>query len=64
MAKSAHPVSATARPQITPSGSVFWQGRVKVRSGLTLPNATPYWNPLGLVFQKTNANRSALPTIH
>ena len=26
-------------PQITPSGLVFWQGRVKLQSGLTLHNA-------------------------
>mgnify|MGYP003084592577 CR=1 FL=1 len=34
-----------------PLGLVFWQGRVKVRSGLTLPKSSAKCNPLGLVFQ-------------
>ena len=33
-----------------PLGLVFWQGRVKVRSGLTLPQRAAMCNPLGLVF--------------
>ena len=35
----------------TPLGLAFWQGRVKVRSGLTLPQCATMCNPLGLVFQ-------------
>ena len=34
-----------------PLGLVLWQGRVKVRSGLTLPQRAAKCNPLGLVFQ-------------
>ena len=34
-----------------PLGLVFWQGRVKMRSGLTLPKSSAKCNPLGLVFQ-------------
>ena len=34
-----------------PLGLVLWQGRVKVRSGLTLPKSSAKCNPLGLVFQ-------------
>ena len=33
-----------------PLGLVLWQGRVKVRSGLTLPKSSAKCNPLGLVF--------------
>ena len=39
------------RPQHNPLGLAFWQGRVKVRSGLTLPQCAAMCNPLGLVFQ-------------
>ena len=46
------PISPTTRPQITPSGLVSWQGRVKVRSGLTLPNAPPHWQPLRVGLSK------------
>ena len=34
----------------TPLGLVLWQGRVKMRSGLTLPKSSAKCNPLGLVF--------------
>ena len=34
-----------------PLGLVLWQGRVKMRSGLTLPKSSAKCNPLGLVFQ-------------
>ena len=33
-----------------PLGLVLWQGRVKMRSGLTLPKSSAKCNPLGLVF--------------
>ena len=33
-----------------PLGLAFWQGRVKVRSGLTLSQRAAKCNPLGLVF--------------
>ena len=33
-----------------PFGLVLWQGRVKMRSGLTLPKSSAKCNPLGLVF--------------
>ena len=39
-------------PQITPSGLVFWQGRVKVQSGLTLPNAPPHLQPFRVGLSK------------
>ena len=49
-----HPISTTSHPQITPTGLVFWQGRVKVRSGLTLPNTHKYWQPLRVGLSKTS----------
>ena len=39
-------------PQITPSGLVFWQGSVKMQSVLTLPNASPHWQPLRVGLSK------------
>ena len=48
-------------PQITPSGLVFWQGRVKRRSGLTLPNVPRDWQPLRVGLSKqANARRRKL----
>ena len=55
-------ISATAPPQITPTRLVFWQGRVKVRSGLTLPNEHQHWQPLRVGLSKTAANRIATQT--
>ena len=50
--KSRHPIFTTTRPQITPSGLVLWRDRVKVRSGLTLPNAHKHWQPLRVGLSK------------
>ena len=49
-------ISATAPPQITPTGLVFWQGRVKLRSDLTLSNVPPHWQPLRGGLSKTDAS--------
>ena len=51
-----HPIFTTIHPQITPTGLVFWQGRVKVRSGLILPNIPPHWQPLRVGLSKTDAS--------
>ena len=59
-----HPISTTSHPQITPSGLVFWQGRVKVRSGLTLPNAHKHWQPLRVGLSKTSDYRHSLSSTH
>ena len=40
-------------PPITPSGLVFWQGRVKMCSVLTLPITHPHWQPLRVGLSKT-----------
>ena len=51
--------SPSIPPQITPSGLVFWQGRVKMCSVLTLPNAPPHWQPLRVGLSKTSDDRNA-----
>ena len=59
-----HPIFTTIHPQITPTGLVFWQGRVKVRSGLTLPNTHKHWQPLRVGLSKTFDYRHSLSSTH
>ena len=54
-------ISKRFPPQITPSGLVFWQGRVKARCVLTLHNVAQRWQPLRVGLSKTAANRDASP---
>ncbi|WP_423862187.1 hypothetical protein, partial [Alloprevotella tannerae] len=55
-----HPIFTTIHLQITPTGLVSWQGRVKVRSGLTLPNTHKHWQPLRVGLSKTSANERTM----
>ena len=45
------PNRQSPHPQNNPLGLVFWQGRVKMRSSLTLPKSAAHGNPIGLVSQ-------------
>ena len=45
------------RPHHNPLGLAFWQGRVKVRSGLTLPQYTAKTQPLRVGLSKPSAYR-------